>query len=81
MKNNNKNFHNLLKSIFHSIKALPNFTKYQNTILINPTHIQIITKNRLYYVKNSKINLTRINFPIFNDFVKIDKTQSKEEVK
>jgi hypothetical protein len=77
-----KNFHNKLKGIFHKIKTLPNYTKYQNVIIINPTHIQIITRNKIYYVKNNDINLKRLTYPVFNDFIKIDKTKTqKEEVK
>ncbi len=67
--------HNKIYAMFGKVKKLPNYTTYKNVIIISPTHIQIITKNKIYYVKNTKINLTRINYSVFNEFTKIDKTK------
>jgi hypothetical protein len=68
------NIHNIIYGLFGKIKSLPNYTKYKNCIFINPTHIQIITRNKIYYVRNTPINRKKVNLPVFDYFIKIDKT-------
>jgi hypothetical protein len=68
------NIHNTIFSMFGKVKYLPNYTTYKNAIIITPAHIQIITKNKIYYVRNTETNLIKLSFPIFNQFLKINKT-------
>jgi hypothetical protein len=76
------NIHNIIYSLFGRVKVLPNYTTYKNTIIINPTHIQIITRNKVYYIRNTETNLTRLSFPVFENFTKIDKiNKAQKEVK